>query len=125
MSIKRLIERRDKILAEMRGMHTMRPGAISEQFLKVHHKGKEEPVERGPYYLWQYYEDGKPRRKRLTTDEELNQARKDVENHKRFVALCKEFEELTQRLGELERAHEADTEALKKGLKSRLSKTKK
>jgi hypothetical protein len=49
MSIKQLVERRDEILSEMRGIHAMRPGTISEQFLKVHHKRKEEPVELIPY----------------------------------------------------------------------------
>jgi len=125
MNIKRLNERREKILAEMRTLRTMRPGTVSEQFLKVPHKGESEPVERGPYYLWQYYEQGKPRRKRLTTPKQVRQAREDVRNHKRFVQLCKAFEELTQQLGELERTGAASQEALKKGLKSPSNKARK
>jgi hypothetical protein len=33
----------------------------------------------------------------------LEEARKDVAQHKRFMGLCQEFERLTARLGELER----------------------
>ena len=125
MNINTVLERREKVLAQMRGMRTMRPGTVSEQFLKVPHKGKKEPVLRGPYYLWQYYEDGKPRRQRLTTEEELEQVREDVANHKRFVALCKEFEGLTQQLGQLERAQQADMERTKKKPKSPSRRTRK
>jgi hypothetical protein len=69
----------------------------------VPRKGKSEPVRRGPYYLWQYYEQGHPVRQRLTSPEAVAQARAEVEAHRRFQALCKELEELTHTLGELER----------------------
>ena len=41
--------------------------------------------------------------RRLKTPEEVQGAREDVARHQRFVQLCKQLEELTQRLGELER----------------------
>jgi hypothetical protein len=95
--------RREAVLEQMRALRSMRPGTVSEQFLEVPHKGQARPVRRGPYYLWQYYEAGRPMRQRLTSPEEVERARADVDAHRRFTALCREFEALTRQLGELER----------------------
>ena len=46
--IKEIEKRRKEILREMGGIRSMRRGSINEQFLKVRHKGKKEPVLRGP-----------------------------------------------------------------------------
>jgi hypothetical protein len=54
---------------------------------------------------------------RLTTPEQLEQAKQDIAAHKRFVELCKEFEVLTERLGMLTRQPEGSTK--KKRLKRR------
>ena len=45
--------------------------------------------------------------------EEVKQAQKDVEAYKKIVALCKEFQDVTERLGELERER-AEVEEEKK-----------
>jgi len=108
-SIQSLETRRDAILAEMRSMRSMRRGSVHEQFLRVRHKGKSKPVERGPYYVWTYSEGGKTVSRRLSKGPELDRAREDVARHKRFVELCTEFERLTERLGELERDAEGAT----------------
>jgi hypothetical protein len=44
--------------------------------------------------------------KRLTSPIELERAREDVAEYKKFLGLCQEFERLTARLGELERAEQ-------------------
>ncbi len=119
MNVDHLERLRDKVLEEMRSIRAMRPGTVSEQFLKGKRKGSKETVRRGPYYLWQYYEDGKPVRRRLTSDKEVRAAQDEVGNYKRFVRLCKDFEGLTGKLGEMEREQAASAEAEKKGLKSR------
>ncbi len=113
--IESLEAQREKVLEAMRTIRAMRPGAVSEQMLKVKHKGKKKPVLRGPYYLWQYYEQGKPVRQRLRSAQDVARAREEVANYKRFIALCKEFEALTRRLGELERKDTAEVEAVKRG----------
>jgi hypothetical protein len=70
--------------------------------LNVHHKGIREAVSRGPYYVFSRREGNKTSSRRLSIYE-LEQVRKDIEAHKRFVELCREFEILTERLGEAER----------------------
>jgi len=111
--IEELIARRDSILKEMGSIRSMKRGTITEQYLKVRHEGQSEPVLRGPYYLFSRKENKRTVGKRLTSAAELAQARADVAAHKRFVQLCREFEELTERLGELEREL-PDDEAQKK-----------
>lgn len=116
-----LERRRCQVVEQMLAIRCMRTGSVSSQFLTVKHKGKAQPVKRGPYFLWQTYRDGKPVRKRLTSAEEVQRYEKEVANGKRFKELCEEFEELTLELGEEESKQNAELEALKKGLKSRSS----
>jgi len=40
----------------------------------------------------------------------LEKTRRDISEHKRFVALCREFEELTEKLTEMEHGSEVDAE---------------
>ena len=98
--------RRDAILEEMRCIRSMRRGTINEQYLKVRHKGKKEPVKKGPYYLFSRREEERTVGHRLTTQDEIEQAKKDVTAHKQFIELCREFEALTEKLGELQRQPE-------------------
>lgn len=98
-----LESRRKAILEQMQSIRSMRRGSISEQFLKVRHQGVVEPVSRGPYYVLSRREGNKTSSQRLRSAAEIAQARKDIEGHRRFVALCREFELVTERLGELER----------------------
>jgi hypothetical protein len=98
-----LEEKRERVLEQMRTIRCMRRGSVTEQYLKVPHQGKRKPVLRGPYWVYTWKEGGKTVGQRLSR-EEAEQIKKDVEAHKKFVALCKEFEILTMRLGELEGA---------------------
>lgn len=94
--------KREAILEEMRSIRSLRRGNISEQYLKVQHRGVREPVLRGPYYVLMRRDGKKVISQRVTKGPALEQARKDIESHRRFVTLCREFEALTEQLGELE-----------------------
>ena len=122
-SISAVQTRRREIAEELLAMRSLRRGSINEQYVKGQRSGK--TVTRGPYPVLCWREGRKVFSERLTTAEEVEHARQDVANHKRFGELCREFEVLTRRLGELERAENAAEVALKKGLKSRSSKVKK
>jgi hypothetical protein len=95
--------RRNAILEEMRSIRSMKRGTINEQHLSISLKGKRGRVLRGPYYVLSRREGNRTVSKRLTTSAELEQARQEVAEHKRFLALCQEFEGLTESLGERER----------------------
>ena len=96
-----LEEKRERVLEQMRAIRSMRPGSVTEQYLKVTHKGKRKPVMRGPYWVYTRKEAGKTVGQRLSR-EDAEQVKKDIEAHRKFVALCKEFETLTMRLGDVE-----------------------
>jgi len=107
-----LERRREAILEQIRAIRSLKRGSITEQFLEVPQKGKKQPARRGPYYVFSRHQGNKTHSRRLRTPEELEQARQDIEAHQRFVALCREFEEVTEQLGE--REQEVSPETLKK-----------
>ena len=115
---------RDAILQEMRSIRSMRRGTINEQHFKARLKGRKGMVLQGPYYVLSRREGEKTVSKRLRSPAQLERARKDVAEYKRFMGLCQEFERLTARLGELERGAQ-DLEQEKKGFRSRSSKMQK
>jgi hypothetical protein len=45
--------------SDMRAIRSMKRAGINEQYLKVPHKGKAEPVLRGPYYVMTWHEQGR------------------------------------------------------------------
>ncbi len=123
--IKQIEERRKEILKEMETIRSMRRGKVNEQFLKGARKGKKEPVYRGPYYVFSRHEKGKGTKSyRLKSQQEVESARRDVEAHKLFQELCREYEELTEELGRLERDG-GESSPEKKLRRSRSRRTKK
>ena len=111
--------RRLAILDGIKSIRSMRRGSITEQFFPVLRKGQKQAAHRGPYYVFTRHRGSKTVSQRLTTPQALQQAREDVDAFKRFQALCREYEQLTEKLGELER----ETGQEKKRLKSGLNKT--
>ena len=108
----------------MCSIRSMRRGTINEQFLNIgRDKGKKGGVKLGPYYVLSRREGGRTVSRRLSRGEELQQAQRDVEEHKKFVGLCGEFEELTEQLGDLERRG-AQSGQEKKPRKSPLRRTR-
>jgi len=121
--IEALQTRRREITEELLSLRALRPGNINNQYVQGTRRGK--PVARGPYPVLCWREGDKVFSERLTTPAKLAQAQHDTANYRRFKALCKELEELTRRLGELERDEGAELERVKKGRKSRSSKARK
>jgi hypothetical protein len=115
--------RRREIAEELLALRSLRPGNINEQYVRGKCAGK--PVMRGPYPVLCWRKGKKVLSERLTSEEEIEGARQDVANHKRFKELCKELEALTQRLGELERETTDVKETLKKKPKLPSRKTRK
>jgi len=96
----RIEARRREILKEVGEMRSMRKGSVTEQFLQVPQKGKE-PAIRGPYYTYTKKVKGKTVGRRLKSTE-VERFKDDVKAFHRFQALCKEYAELNERLGEME-----------------------
>lgn len=123
-TVQELEARRDAILEQMRCIRSMRRGTINEQYFRARLKGRKGMVRQGPYYVLSRREGKKTVSKRLRSGAELEQARKDVAEYKRFLGLCQEFERLMARLGELEKG-EQDLGQEKKRFRSPSSKTEK
>jgi hypothetical protein len=123
-TVQQLEVRRNAILEEMRSIRSMRRGTINEQYFKTRFKGRKGMVHQGPYYVLSRREEEKTVSRRLRSSVELDQARRDVAEYKRFLGLCQEFERLTARLGELDRG-EQDLGQEKKRFRLPSSKTEK
>ena len=120
--VEALRKRRNDVLARMGEIGFMRRGTINEQYFPVIRQGKKTSRKRGPYYVFSRSEGGKTVSRRLTTPEQLQQARADIAAHQHFVALCQQFEELTERLGQMER-EQTPLEQEKKRPRSRSKQT--
>ena len=123
-SVQAIEERRREVVALLLAMRSMVRGALTEQFLKVPHKGKDEPALLGPYYVLSRSVKGRTQSSRVKK-KEVEQVRLGVDNYKRFESLCTEFAELTERLGELEHEAGASESDLKKKPKLRSNRAKK
>ena len=116
---------RETLLNQMRSIRSMKRGTLSIRPEKVRHKGQKEPVLRGPYPLFVRREGKRTVGRRLRSPEEVAAVREDIAAYARFMALCKAFSEVTEKLGELERERGASEEALKRGRNSRSSRARK
>lgn len=98
--IEKLERRRMEIIRQISSIGTMRKGSVTEQYLKVAHKGKKEPVLRGPYFLYSRKEKGKTVGRRLTK-EEAGPFRREVEAFHRFQSLARQYAEISERMADL------------------------
>ena len=103
-TVQQLEQRRRAILEQMAAIRSMRRGTVNQQYLRVPHKGRASPKLCGPYFVLTGKRAGRTVSQRLTSPQQVAAARADIAAHQRFVELCKEFEQLTEQLGQLERA---------------------
>lgn len=125
MDMPSMLERQDAIARELSEIRFMHKGTISQQRVARTRGGVQTGALRGPYPLLTWKEHGKTRSLRLKSQDEAAWAEQAVNNHRRFAALCREYEDVSQRIALELRLTSEDTgvhEALKKGLKSRSSK---
>lgn len=122
--IEHLEKQRGVIVQQMLDIRSMAKGKITEQFLEVIRKGELGPARCGPYYsivCWNA-DKGKTQSKRLKTSEELERAKQDIENYKRFELLCKTYVQTTQQLSDAERSAGVTTHEKKRKSCSRRTK---
>lgn len=112
-TIEQVDKRREQILREMQAIRAVERAALSEQMLRVKHKGKAKSALCGPYFVLSRWVEGKTKSRRVPR-EELSRIQEEVANHKRLQALFEEFADLTERLGQLEREQVDASEAVKK-----------
>jgi hypothetical protein len=96
--IRAIETKRETILSELREIRSLRRGTLNEQFLKVQHRGKKEPVLRGPYFVLSRRQGARTVSERIPADQ-VEQTRRDIAADKRLAELCKQYEDLTEQLG--------------------------
>lgn len=118
-AILRVLARREEIVEELLAIRSLERGALSEQYVARPGESGEPAGRLGPYYVLSHWREGRNQSRRVPRPE-VNRVRRDLANYERFAQLCRELEELTCRLGQLEREEgAASDEAGKNGLKSR------
>jgi hypothetical protein len=114
MTTRQIEQLRRDLTEKMLGIRSARKGTIIEQSFPVLREGKPTGEMRGPHPLITTKKNGRTVSQRLKTPEQLEQARTDIANHQQLAALFKQFEELTEALGEAFRQESAPEEAIKK-----------
>lgn len=125
MNVQAMLERQESLLRELTKIRFMQKGTISHQRVARTGKGAPTKAMRGPYPILTWKQQGKTRSLRLKNADEVAWAEQAVDNHRRFVTLCREYEELGEQLARELRLSPNDAnidDKLKKGLKSRSSK---
>lgn len=118
MDVASITERQNGIIQELGRIRIMKKGSVTFQRFAG---GSDEGGARKSYPVFTWKEEGRTKSVRLKTPEEVAWAQDAVENYRRFMALCREYEHLAERLALNQRDQKtaATNEAEKKGLKSR------
>lgn len=118
MNFAMLTQRQDDILKEIAAIRCMKKGSVTMQRFRQPADATDTASAVYPVLTWK--EQGRSKGLRLKSEQEVAWAQAAVEQYKRYTALCREYEELGEQLALLQReADSVQSEALKKGLKSR------
>jgi hypothetical protein len=104
---------RQRVVEQMLRLGPMKRGTLNEQYLVAARKGPGKPAMRGPYYVLSRKEGGKTVSRRVRA-EDIERVRQEIARYSRFMELCREFAELSERLGEAQNGGPSGQEALKK-----------
>jgi hypothetical protein len=121
--LKRIEEQREAVLAQMERMRCMRQGSVNEQWFAVVRNGKPTQEKRGPYYVLTAKQNGRTVSQRLRSPQQVARTKEEVANHSRFMDLCRQFAQLTEQMGELERPEAGQAAQEKKRRKSLSNRT--
>ena len=125
MSTHDMQARRRAVLEQLAAIRSLRKGTLSEQWVPVVRDGKKTKTLRGPYFVWTCKVGDRTVSERIKGKQAQQWAQQDAVNYQRFKELCVELEDLTHRLGVLDRQGEQELDDLKKRRKSLSSKAKK
>lgn len=120
---------RTKLYQQLQALGDFRPGMISVNFRKC---GKNNCAcarrghpGHGPQYLWNTTQRGQSRAQNLRMGAELEKVRKELENHRIFVRLCRQLVQVNEKICHLRPVQEVgdqkELEALKKKLQKQFS----
>jgi hypothetical protein len=104
---------RQRVVEQMMHLGAMRRGTLNEQYLRDARKGAGKSVLRGPYYVLSRKESGRTVSQRIRT-RDVERVRREMDCYSRFMELCREFVDLSERLGQAERHGAEREETLKK-----------
>lgn len=122
--LERLVQKRNALYQRLQNLGDFRPGTISVNFRKCGKKGcacaRPSHPGHGPQYLWNTTHGGQSRAQNLRLGPELEKARREVENHRVFLQLCRDLVEVNEKICRLRPSipiqDEKELEALKKKL---------
>ena len=122
MSAQQIVSRQNEILEIIARIRVMRRGTVTRQTYRERAKRNNGQGAVGPYLLWQGTIQGKRFGKRVS-GAEAERVEEGIAQRRAFKALSEEYVALSCELAALEDKGEDCAEALKKGLKSRSSRT--
>ena len=93
--IKKLEQKRKRILASMGKITTLRQGSLTEQY--VTRTRNKQRRRHGPYYVHTWYEDGRKRTQHIPGDE-VRQMQSHIRNYQKIKDLFDEQLDVTEKL---------------------------
>ena len=125
-TIESLEKKRERLYRQMREVGDFRRGTISVVYRKCGKKNcacaKEGHPGHGPLHLWSTTIKGKSYAKALKLGPEMQKYLDEMENHKRFIALCEELVVVNERICDLRPVPEVSDEQELAELKKKLQK---
>jgi len=110
-TLKQLETRRDTLLDDLHHIGDMRRGTLLERYLPCGKKGchctRPGSKGHGPKYSLTYKVNGKTKTEYIPADQ-VEQVQEQLANHKRFVSLCQELVEISEKICRLRREEMTD-----------------